>query len=138
MDDPIPMPDLETASEFMRVTGLRFDELSATSIRGSIELGPQHHQPYGIVHGGVYAAAIETAASVGATMAVADQGMVAVGVNNNTNFLASMSVGRVELVAEPILQSRTQQLWNVTITRAADGRLVATGQVRLQNVVRRS
>jgi uncharacterized protein (TIGR00369 family) len=138
MDDPTPTPDLETASEFMRVTGLRFDDISGTGVRGSIELGPQHHQPFGIVHGGVYTAAIETAASVGATLAVADQGMVAVGVNNNTNFLASMSEGRVELVAEPISQTRTQQLWNVTITRAADSRLVATGQVRLQNVVPRA
>jgi acyl-coenzyme A thioesterase PaaI-like protein len=66
-----------------------------------------------------------------------DQGLVAVGVNNNTNFLAQMIEGRVDVVATPITQGRTQQLWQVEITRPTDGRLVATGQVRLQNIVPR-
>jgi len=38
------------------------------------------------------------------------------------------------VVAEPIHQGATQQLWEVNITRAEDGKLVARGQVRLQNV----
>ncbi len=54
--------------------------------------------------------------------------------NNNTHFLASMKEGRVDAVATPIVQGRTQQLWTVDITRASDGRLVATGQLRLQNI----
>jgi 1,4-dihydroxy-2-naphthoyl-CoA hydrolase len=86
------------------------------------------------VHGGVYCSVIESAASIGATTAVWDDGMVAVGVNNNTNFVASITEGRVEVVAEPVVQGRTQQLWNVRVTRAEDDRLIATGQVRLQNV----
>ena len=44
-----------------------------------------------------------------------------------------MTEGRVDVVAEPIQQGRTQQLWQVLLTRA-DGKLVARGQVRLQNV----
>jgi hypothetical protein len=40
----------------------------------------------------------------------------------------------VEVVAEPIQQGRTQQLWQVVITRAQDGKAVARGQVRLQNI----
>jgi acyl-coenzyme A thioesterase PaaI-like protein len=47
-----------------------------------------------------------------------------------------MSEGRVEVVATPIQQGRTQQLWEVRISDA-DGRLVAIGQVRLQNVTPR-
>jgi uncharacterized protein (TIGR00369 family) len=131
---PPDIDHLEHASAFVTAAGLRLAEVTATRVVGWIDLDAAHHQPFGIVHGGVYASAIETAASVGASTAVMDQGLVAVGVNNNTNFLASMSEGRVDVVATPIVQGRTQQLWQVDITRAADGRLVATGQVRLQNV----
>jgi acyl-coenzyme A thioesterase PaaI-like protein len=45
-----------------------------------------------------------------------------------------MTAGRLDVVAEPIQQGRTLQLWQVLLTRADDGKLVARGQVRLQNV----
>ena len=76
---------------------------------------------------------MESAASIGASRAVLEHGQFAVGVNNNTDFLRAMTGGRVDVVAEPIQQGRTQQLWQVLLTRE-DGKLVARGQVRLQNV----
>jgi 1,4-dihydroxy-2-naphthoyl-CoA hydrolase len=131
------LPDLsKPASAFMAAAGLHLEETGPRKVTGWIELGPEHHQPFGVVHGGVYAAAIETAASVGATLAAQENGMVAVGANNNTNFLRSMTAGRVRVVAEPIQQGRTQQLWEVRLTDS-DGRLVAVGQVRLQNITPR-
>ena len=126
--------DLEASSEFMRVAGLRFDEVAGDGVRGSIELDERHHTPWGVIHGGVYTAAVEGAASVGASVAVRERGEVAVGVNNNTDFLRPISGGRVDVVAEPIVQGRTQQLWQVVITRTEDGKAVARGQVRLQNI----
>jgi len=88
-----------------------------------------------VVHGGVYTAAIESAASVGATTAVADRGQIAVGTNNNTDFLRSMTTGTgtVAVTAAPVQQGRTQQLWEVRITDQS-GRVVARGTVRLQNI----
>ena len=56
------------------------------------------------------------------------------GVNNITDFLRPLTKGRVKVVAEPIHQGTTQQLWQVIISRADDGKVVARGQVRLQNV----
>jgi uncharacterized protein (TIGR00369 family) len=76
---------------------------------------------------------VESAASIGASTAVVEHGQFAVGVNNNTDFLRAMTEGRIDVLAEPIQQGRTQQLWQVLLTRA-DGKLVARGQVRLQNV----
>lgn len=99
-----------------------------------MELGPDHHTPWGVVHGGVYAAAIETVATLGASAAVLEREQSAVGVNNITDFIRPMVAGKVEIVAEPIQQGSTQQLWQVSITRSGDGKLVARGQVRLQNV----
>jgi uncharacterized protein (TIGR00369 family) len=88
-----------------------------------------------MVHGGVYATAVESAASVGATMAAAERGQIAVGVANTTNFLRPMTAGRVTVTANAIQQGRTQQLWQVDIADEA-GKLIATGQVRLQNIER--
>jgi 1,4-dihydroxy-2-naphthoyl-CoA hydrolase len=124
----------ETASEFLRVAGLRLARVDGSRVEGWIELGEDHHQPWGVVHGGVYAAAIEGAASLGASEAVKDRDQIAVGLNNNTDFLRPMSEGRVDVVAQPIMQGRGQQLWEVTITRAEDGKEVARGKVRLQNI----
>jgi uncharacterized protein (TIGR00369 family) len=126
----------EASSEFMRAAGLVLDEVAVTVVTGWIDLGPEHHQPWGLVHGGVYTSAIETAASVGASTAAAEQGLVAVGVNNNTNFLRSKVSGRVRVRADAIQQGRTAQLWEVRIVDD-DDRLVAIGQVRLQNVTPR-
>lgn len=123
-----------TAPAFVSAMGLTTDEVSGTRVTGTADLGPEHHTPWGVVHGGVYCAIVETAASVGASTAVRDQGQFSVGVNNNTDFIRSMVEGRVDVVAEPVQQGRTQQLWQVTLTRAGDGKLVAWGQVRLQNV----
>ena len=44
------------------------------------------------------------------------------------------SFAREVVVAEPVQQGRTLQLWQVLLTRAEDGKLVARGQGRLQNV----
>jgi 1,4-dihydroxy-2-naphthoyl-CoA hydrolase len=124
---------VEAKSEFMRATGLHFDEVSAEAVSAWIDIGPEHHQPNGIVHGGVYTAAIEQAASFGASFA-APEGHNVVGVHNSTNFIRAISEGRVRISGAPIQTGRTQQLWEVRITAETDGRLVAVGQVRLANL----
>lgn len=125
------------ASAFMQAAGLVLDKVETSHVTGWIDLGFEHHQPWGLVHGGVYTTAIESAASVGASTAAQEHGLVAVGVNNNTNFLRSMTEGRVTVDARAIQQGRTQQLWEVRITDDRE-RLIATGQVRLQNVTPRA
>jgi uncharacterized protein (TIGR00369 family) len=96
------------------------------------DVTPAHHQPYGIVHGGVYCAAIETAASIAAAFWLGERGKV-VGVNNSTDFLRAVQHGHLKAVAAPVHRGRSQQLWQVEITDEQQ-RLVARGQVRLQNL----
>jgi 1,4-dihydroxy-2-naphthoyl-CoA hydrolase len=135
-------PSLDAASlddvgAFLRAAGLIFDEITASRVTGHLVLGPDHHTPWGIVHGGVYTTAVESTASVGASTAVRDRGQVAVGLTNTTHFLRSVTEGRVKVEATALSQGRTQQLWRVDITDES-GRLVAHGEVRLQNVAGRS
>lgn len=139
MKEPIPGTDLslEAASAFVAAAGLVVHEAGPDRVTGHIDLGPAHHTPWGIVHGGVYASAVETAASIGASAAAAGEGQIAVGLHNATDFLRSTAGGRAQVVATPVQQGRTQQLWQVVITREGDGKELARGQVRLQNVAPR-
>ena len=130
----MPGVDPASASAFMASTGFDVAEMTGTRVTGTVELGPDQHTPWGVVHGGLYCTVVESAASIGASAAVADRGQFAVGVNNSTDFLRPMTAGRLDVVAEPIQQGRTLQLWQVVLTRSEDGKLVARGQVRLQNV----
>jgi uncharacterized protein (TIGR00369 family) len=118
---------------FVAAAGFVVEEASGTRVAGHVDVGPDHHTPWGVVHGGLYATVVESAASIGASAAVADRGQFSVGLNNSTDFLRSTTEGRLDVVAEPVVQGRTQQLWRVTLTRA-DGKAVAQGTVRLQNV----
>jgi len=114
--------------------GLVFTELTPDGARAQLEVQPKLLQPMGIVHGGVYCSIIESMASVAAyTWLTAHGRGSVVGVNNNTDFLRAISHGTVYGVAEPVHRGRRQQLWLVTISDA-DGRVVARGQVRLQNL----
>ncbi len=130
----LPAVDPTAASAFTTATGFEITEVTGTRVAGRVDVGPEHHTPWGIVHGGVYCAVVESAASMGASAAVADRGQFAVGVSNGTDFLRPMTAGRLDVLAEPVQQGRTLQLWLVTLTRAEDGKIVARGQVRLQNV----
>ena len=76
---------------------------------------------------------IETVATTGAYAAVKERGQLAVGVTNITDFLRPHREGTLRAVAEPLQQGKTQQLWQVVIDRE-DGKGVARGQVRLQNI----
>jgi uncharacterized protein (TIGR00369 family) len=127
------LPDLTVApGEFMRVLGLDLDEVSGSRVTGSLELTPEHNTPWGVVHGGVYTAVIESTASLGASLHVSDRDQFAVGVNNSTDFIRPAPHGRLDVVAVPVQQGRVQQLWDVTL-RSGDT-LIARGTVRLQNV----
>ena len=125
--------NLEGDSAFMRLLGLSFEEMGPERVVASFETGPDHHQPWGLVHGGVFTAVIETAATTGAYHAVKDRDQLAVGVNNVTDFMRPHQQGLLRVVAEPLQQTKSQQLWQAVITRE-DGKVVARGQVRLQNV----
>jgi uncharacterized protein (TIGR00369 family) len=128
------MTKLTAPSEHMALLDMQFDEVQPTRVSGSIAADERHHQPWGIVSGGQYTTAIEAFATFGAYEAVKDRGQQAVGVTNITDFVRPHKNGRLQVEAQAIHQGRTQQLWQVEIRRPDDDKLVARGQVRLQNI----
>lgn len=117
---------------FVDALGLQLDEVGEGRITAHLDCGPSHHQPYGIVHGGVYAAIVETLGSIGGAVLAMPDGNVVVGVSNQTEFLRAHRTGRIDAVGEAIHVGRLQQLWQIVITRAEDGKVVSRGQLRLQ------
>lgn len=120
------------ASNFVELLGVRTDRADGDGVVLRLDVRPDMHQPYGIVHGGVWCSLVETAASVAAAHWYGDRGRV-VGVSNHTDFLRAIDAGTVTAVASPVHRGRLQQLWLVEIRDTGD-RLVARGEVRIQNL----
>ena len=118
-------------SGFDDAVGTTITEATGDRVVASLQVDPRHHQPSGIVHGGVYATLVETTASVGASLWLGD-GRFAMGIANTTDFLRPVREGTLHAVAEPLQRGRTMQLWQVAITDEQQ-RPVAAGRVRLFN-----
>jgi 1,4-dihydroxy-2-naphthoyl-CoA hydrolase len=132
MTSPGPSDDAGLERGFIKLFGLRIGEASGDRVVLTCPVTPDLHQPFGLVHGGVYATLAETAASVGASLWFGDQGKV-VGVSNHTDFLRAVRRGELRAEATPLSRGRTTQLWQVEIGDE-QGRLVAHSKVRLQNL----
>ena len=127
------IPD-EFSAPFDATLGLVYTNVTPDGLTAQLEVKPSLLQPMGIVHGGVWCAMVESMASISAYVWLRDNGGGnVVGVNNNTDFLRAVTEGTVHAVSEPVHRGRRQQLWLVTI-RDDRERLVARGQVRLQNL----
>jgi uncharacterized protein (TIGR00369 family) len=127
MDDAQPLSGLD------RTLGFHYEEFSGDRLIITWTVGEHHLQPYGLLHGGVLCSVVESAASVAGGLWYLDRGQV-VGVNNNTNFVRSARPGdRLTATATPLHRGRLQQLWQVEIVDV-DSRLIARGEVRLQNL----
>ena len=123
---------LEHLGGFSTLLGLELVEASGDGVLMRWKIRPELHQPHGILHGGVHCAVVETAASVAAAVWLGEGGNV-VGVANSTDFYRAVRDGELTSRAVPVHRGRSQQVWTVETTDE-QGRLVARGQVRLQNL----
>ncbi len=127
-----PPPDI--GKGFDDELGLKYIEVTPDGGSARLQIHDKLLQPWGIMHGGVYCSMVESLASVSGHVWLSENGGgTVVGVNNNTDFLRAISSGTITAVSTPIHRGRRQQLWLITITDDND-RVVARGQVRLQNI----
>lgn len=117
---------------FAQVLGLELKTATGDELVATWKATPELHQPYGIVHGGVHCTVVETLGSIAGWLWYGDRGKV-VGVNNTTDFYRAVSEGRLTSTARPVHRGRSQQVWIIE-TEDESGRLVARGQLRLQNL----
>lgn len=123
----MPKPAASTLSD---VLGFEVGEFDDERVSGSFEVTEVVLQPFGIVHGGAYAAMAETMASVATYFAVAADGSIAVGQNNDTSFLRPVSDGTVSAAATRRHRGRTSWIWDVEFTDGA-GRVCALSRVTI-------
>jgi 1,4-dihydroxy-2-naphthoyl-CoA hydrolase len=111
---------------------LGFEYISADSnhAQGRFEVADKHRQPFGIVHGGVYAAFAEGLCSSATYLTVRGDGKIAVGSSNFTSFLRPVSQGVVTAEARPLHSGRTTWVWECEFTNEA-GKRCAVSRVTL-------
>jgi len=81
-----------------------------------MDIGPQVHQPMGLLHGGASAVLAESAASMGAfANCDASAGEYAVGVELNISHLRARSQGVLRAVATPVRRGRSLHVWTVEL-----------------------
>lgn len=115
---------------FDSTLGVQIVEVSKDLVVLEYTVDERHLQPYGIVHGGVHCAVVESACSIGAGMAAAPRGQLVVGLDNHTSFVHALRGGKVRVTATPITRGRRSQLWEA-VSRDESGRIVSSGRVRL-------
>ena len=115
--------------------GIEYQEGEGEEVRARVEVGDHVRQPFGLVHGGVYAALAESMCSAATWLAVRGEEMVAMGQSNNATFLRPITEGHVNAVGRPRHRGRTAWVWDVEISDD-QGRVCAL--VRMTVAVRAS
>jgi 1,4-dihydroxy-2-naphthoyl-CoA hydrolase len=128
-EPPVPQP-LELEDTMNRAIGFEMLEATEDNARGRFPVTNSVRQPYGIVHGGAYAAAAESLASAATYLAVSKEGMLAMGQSNHTSFLRPVSEGSIHAEGRARHRGRTTWVWEVEFTDD-EGRLCALSRVTM-------
>ena len=108
--------------------GFEITEIGEELARGRFDVTDLVRQPFGVVHGGAFAALAETLASAATCAAVQADGNAAVGQSNHTSFLRPVAQGSVRAQAQCRHRGRTSWVWEVELTDDED-RLCALSRV---------
>jgi 1,4-dihydroxy-2-naphthoyl-CoA hydrolase len=121
---------------FDRFCGLELIELGDEFVRARVEVQDRHRQPFGLVHGGLYATIAESMAVAGTTRGISADGRVATGLSTQTSFLRPITGDRIEATARPRHRGRSTWVWEVEISDEL-GRLCVLSRVTISAVPRR-
>lgn len=98
---------------FDALYGLELTHVSPESAAGRVAVRDELRQPYGLVHGGVYASIAESLASVATYMSVMEDGKAAMGLSNQTSFLRPILEGYINARATRRHAGATTWVWEV-------------------------
>lgn len=120
----------DAVAGFDRLYGLRLISVAEQEARACVRVQDELKQPYGLVHGGLYASIAESLASLATAVAVAKDDCLAVGLSNSTSFLRPMTEGTVHATATRLHAGRTTWIWDVHCRDDA-GRLCAVTRMTI-------
>jgi 1,4-dihydroxy-2-naphthoyl-CoA hydrolase len=104
------------AQGFDRLYGLELTEVAGDRVAGRVAVRDELKQPYGLVHGGVYASIAESLASLGTGAVAIRSGKVAMGMSNQTSFLRPITAGTIHAVAIRRHAGRSTWVWEVEMS----------------------
>lgn len=126
------MPDVAAAfpreNTIHHTLGISAVEVSPSKVILEMDVGPQVHQPFGLLHGGASAVMAESAASFGAWLNCDQNTEVVVGTDLNISHLRAVTDGTVRSVATPIRLGRSVQVWGIDVIDQ-DGKQVAVARL---------
>ena len=103
-----------------RLYGLEFLEVSDEHVRARVLVRDELKQPMGLIHGGVYASLAESVSSLATAVVVVQEGKMATGMSNATNFLRPITEGYIHALARRLHRGRTSWVWDVSMSDDAD------------------
>ena len=112
------------------VLGFEIVETGEELMRGRLAVQDRVRQPWGLVHGGAYAAFAESLASLGTITGVHSDGHIGVGLSNNTTFMRPVLSGTVHAEARRRHRGRSTWVWDVEFSDDA-GRVCALSRVTI-------
>ena len=115
---------------FAEEIGVEWIDLDPDHARARIKVQPRHLQPFGIVHGGVYATLAESICSAATHDAVRADDMVAMAQSNDTTFLRPIGEGHITANARTRHRGRTTWVWDVEMSDD-EGRVCALSRMTI-------
>jgi uncharacterized protein (TIGR00369 family) len=119
-------PDLVPKGSLDDVLGFGDFEFDGEIATGRMSVHDRVRQPFGIVHGGAYAALAESLCSRATYESVEPQ--LAMGQANESIFLRPVFSGTIHARGRPLHRGRTSWVWDVEMTDD-EGRLCATSRL---------
>lgn len=119
IENPHEKPLPEEITGAVREMDITLTVMTPERVVATMPVTPRHHQPFGLLHGGVSVLLAESIVSFGAYLA-SPPGKHAVGVEINANHLRPVVDGTVTAEATPVHVGRSTQVWRVDIRNEAD------------------
>ena len=105
---------------FDALYGLELTEVSPEQATARGAVHDELRQPYGLVHGGVYAAIAESLTSIATFRSVMEDGKSAMGLSNQTSFLRPITEGHINARAIRRHAGATTWVWEVEMSDDQD------------------
>lgn len=114
MTDADALPN-QAITGFDALYGLELEHADGDEVRARVVIDDRHLQPFGLVHGGLYAAMGESMASVGTAVGTGMEKSVA-GLSNHTSFLRPAFGGdTITAVGVPRHRGRSTWVWEIEV-----------------------
>jgi len=105
--------------------GFRLVEIEQGKVGAELDIRPDLLAPNGYLHAATIIALADTACGYGCIAHLPEGAENFTTIELKTNFLGTAREGTLACVARPAHLGRTTQVWDATVTRAADGGTIA-------------